>query len=253
MTAEQLIYCLKNNQLADEEKQALELLLKEHPYMAVGNLLLGFKDEALLSKANVYKSNPFLFNYNKNLLQQPKTTSTIKQKLESSDFINKEEEFVLQPLFTEDYFKHQGIAVKEEEVVDFVANNKNRIETKQQPVEAEQQVLVTMSFNDWLLHFKKIKEKEEKEQESKQALRAMWQKQKLTLAAEEENEMVPESVFTRAINSINMPDNAISEVYADILANQGKKERAIEMYRKLSLINPEKNSYFASKIKNLEI
>ncbi|TVR87442.1 MAG: hypothetical protein EA411_07575 [Saprospirales bacterium] len=44
------------------------------------------------------------------------------------------------------------------------------------------------------------------------------------------------------------PDIA-SETLADLLASQGHIEEANEMYRKLSLLYPEKSSYFASKIR----
>jgi len=43
----------------------------------------------------------------------------------------------------------------------------------------------------------------------------------------------------------------MSEGLAKILASQGKIDRAIDMYKKLSLRNPEKRSYFANLIENL--
>jgi pentatricopeptide repeat protein len=48
-----------------------------------------------------------------------------------------------------------------------------------------------------------------------------------------------------------MENALISESLAEILAKQGKTDKAIEMYKKLSLRNPEKNSYFADRIKDL--
>lgn len=44
----------------------------------------------------------------------------------------------------------------------------------------------------------------------------------------------------------------ISETYADLLATQGYKERAVEMYRKLMEKYPEKSSFFAAKIEALQ-
>jgi tetratricopeptide (TPR) repeat protein len=43
-----------------------------------------------------------------------------------------------------------------------------------------------------------------------------------------------------------------SESLAKIYAKQGKKQKAIETYRKLMLTNPQKSAYFASKITELE-
>jgi hypothetical protein len=39
---------------------------------------------------------------------------------------------------------------------------------------------------------------------------------------------------------------------AEVLAAQGKKAKAREIYRKLSLLNPAKNAYFATKIDQLK-
>lgn len=47
-------------------------------------------------------------------------------------------------------------------------------------------------------------------------------------------------------------DSLISETYATILASQGEKERAKEIYMQLSLKNPEKSSYFAFLIGQLQ-
>lgn len=44
----------------------------------------------------------------------------------------------------------------------------------------------------------------------------------------------------------------ISETFADLLAAQGHKERAIEMYRRLMKKYPEKSSFFAAKIEGLQ-
>ncbi len=46
------------------------------------------------------------------------------------------------------------------------------------------------------------------------------------------------------------PDLA-SETLAEILLKQGKKERAILIYKKLILMFPEKSSYFAKKLENI--
>ncbi|HEV7349775.1 hypothetical protein [Telluribacter sp.] len=46
-------------------------------------------------------------------------------------------------------------------------------------------------------------------------------------------------------------DGLATESLAKILVRQGKNEKAIEVYRKLVLKNPEKKDYFAEKIKEL--
>jgi len=51
---------------------------------------------------------------------------------------------------------------------------------------------------------------------------------------------------------IKLKDEIVSESLAKIYENQGLIEEAIEMYRKLSLINPKKSTYFAEIIGNLK-
>jgi tetratricopeptide (TPR) repeat protein len=161
---------------------------------------------------------------------------------------------ILMPMHTENYFASQKITVSESEVEEFVDQEKEKKKESQEPSleDAENNLMITMSFNEWLSYFKKKKEQELKEEESKQALRAMWQKEKLTAAIEEENDIVPEKVFKMAIDSIQHQDSTASESLAEILLKQGKTDKAIEMYRKLSLLNTEKSAYFASKIKEIK-
>ena len=80
----------------------------------------------------------------------------------------------------------------------------------------------------------------------------MWQKEKLAAALEEENDEIPENVFEMAVNSIAKEEDLASESLAEILITQGKYGKAIDMYRKLSLRNPQKNAYFARKIEALQ-
>ena len=54
-----------------------------------------------------------------------------------------------------------------------------------------------------------------------------------------------------AVNSITQEEDLASETLAQIHIKQGKYDRAIEMYRKLSLRNPQKIAYFAHKIEEL--
>ncbi|MFN0274212.1 MAG: hypothetical protein ACKVPJ_00580 [Chitinophagales bacterium] len=54
-----------------------------------------------------------------------------------------------------------------------------------------------------------------------------------------------------ATKSLHLHDHLITETYAQILALQGKKQRAAQMYEKLRLKYPQKSAYFAEKIKEL--
>jgi hypothetical protein len=51
---------------------------------------------------------------------------------------------------------------------------------------------------------------------------------------------------------IDDEDDLVSEELAEIYLAQGLKCEAIEIYRKLSLLNSEKSAYFVEKIENIE-
>lgn len=121
------------------------------------------------------------------------------------------------------------------------------------PEDEDRSLMVMMSFQDWLKYFKNKKEKDREEEEGRRALRTAWQKEKLTAAIEEETDDIPEPIFKQAMESISNETGVISESLALVLAKQGKTDKAIEMYRKLSLRNPEKSAYFAALIQNLRI
>ena len=59
-----------------------------------------------------------------------------------------------------------------------------------------------------------------------------------------EDEVVTEAEF-------GDEDDLVSEELAEIYALQGLKLEAIEIYRKLSLLNPKKSAYFAAQIEKL--
>jgi hypothetical protein len=54
-----------------------------------------------------------------------------------------------------------------------------------------------------------------------------------------------------ARRSIEENDGILSETLARLIAAQGKKDKAIKIYQKLMLKNPQKSSYFAAQIEKL--
>lgn len=50
----------------------------------------------------------------------------------------------------------------------------------------------------------------------------------------------------------NDAEEVVTETMAEVLLKQGKPEQAINIYEKLSFINPSKSAYFAAKIKELK-
>ncbi len=155
-----------------------------------------------------------------------------------------EEQPLIFPIYTQDYFLQQGEKIPDElptEINDLIENTDDE----------DKSLMVVMSFSEWLLHFKNTARKQEEEKKDQKALKTMWQKEKLAAAIEEENEEIPENVFEMAVNSIAKEDGLASESLADIYIKQGKYDKAVEMFRKLSLRNPQKNTYFARKIEEV--
>lgn len=153
---------------------------------------------------------------------------------------------LISPVYTDDYFLAQGERVSVEmpdEITSLIPEESDE--------DAAKSLMVMMSFSEWLLHFKSTTEKLKEENKDQKALKTMWQKEKLAAAIEEENEEIPENVFEMAVNSIAKEDGLASESLAEIYIKQGKYDKAIEMYRKLSLRNPQKNAYFARKIEEI--
>ncbi|MCH2046037.1 MAG: hypothetical protein MK212_18120, partial [Saprospiraceae bacterium] len=56
-----------------------------------------------------------------------------------------------------------------------------------------------------------------------------------------------------AEQSVEENEEIISETLAGLLAQQGQKEKALKMYKALSLKFPEKNRFFAQKIAELDL
>jgi hypothetical protein len=67
---------------------------------------------------------------------------------------------------------------------------------------------------------------------------------------------VPDPVAENKIQAIAANSNegkeVVTETMAEVLAKQGMWEKATEVYRKLSLLNPDKSGYFAEKIEQLK-
>ncbi len=61
---------------------------------------------------------------------------------------------------------------------------------------------------------------------------------------------VPDGEIAR--ESLEDKPDLVSETLAEVLLKQGKKERAIVIYKKLCLMFPEKSSYFAKKLESIQ-
>lgn len=231
-----------------EKLAALHSLHADFPFFTPAALLLHFNaggNDRNLSLEELHGYNPVVFYYwnkEEEWVSEQKTFNKVSFKAWNAS----EEDVLLEheKEHTEaDYFKTQGINVPDD---------MPNVNVSIQDETTEQSLMVVMSFAEWLHFLQRKTRKEQEEEDEKRALKAQWQKQKMAEAIEEENEEIPATVFEMAVNSIAREDGIISESMAVVYVKQGKISEAINIYKKLSLNNPEKSIYFANKIENLQ-
>jgi hypothetical protein len=140
--------------------------------------------------------------------------SALKTELASSH----KNELLFEPFHTVDYFASQGIKFKEEE----------------KPKDKFGQQL--KSFTDWLKTMKRLPVSE--------IVKAADGSAGLSAVAEKKvEELAEHSLTERAV---------LTEAMAEVWEKQGNVAKAIEVYTKLSLLDPSKSPYFAAKIEHLK-
>ena len=129
-----------------------------------------------------------------------------------------EDSFQFQPLHTSDYFASQGIRLSEQ----VAGTDKFGKQLK--------------SFTEWLKTMKKI-------HSTADFIQATGATPGIEKAETAVNELAEKS---------NTEAEILTEAMAEVLLQQGKSKKAQEVYEKLSLQNPAKNTYFAAKIEQLK-
>ena len=83
-----------------------------------------------------------------------------------------------------------------------------------------------------------------------------WLKHMKTISLETDKDLGTDPELENAIQNIAQNSNEsreiVTETMAEVLEKQGKKDKAIQLYIKLSFLNPDKSSYFAAKIQQLK-
>jgi hypothetical protein len=147
-----------------------------------------------------------------------KMTENIERVLEQEEEQMKEpvpasaNDLVFEPYHTVDYFASQGVKLSQEETT----KDKFGKQLK--------------SFTDWLKTMKRLPSKE-----ISQAIDSASESKVQHLAAD----------------SVHDSD-IVTEAMAEVWIKQGNREKAIETYNKLGLLNPSKKAYFAGLIENLK-
>ena len=239
---------LQKDSLDQCSVQELQQFANRHPYFGAAQLLLTKKLQTentdlyneQLQKTFLFFHNPLwveqLLNETGNVTitkAEPDNADkmiipavTTEEKKEPAEFISGVEiphtkteadhsskpELVFEPYHTVDYFASQGIKFKEEE----------------KPQDKFGQHL--KSFTDWLRTMRRLPVSE------------------ITEAVEPKAEQKVEQLAEHSLQEREV----VTEAMAEVWEKQGNAAKAIEIYSKLSLLDPSKSVYFASKIEELK-
>ena len=125
---------------------------------------------------------------------------------------------LFEPLHTTDYFASVGIKLSEE------AKPEDKLGKQ------------LKSFTEWLKTMKKIHAE---------------QLTKASTPAEIEADNTESNIQQLAEKS-NIDNDVVTEAMAEVLLQQGRTKKAIEVLEKLSLLNPAKSAFFAAKINQIK-
>jgi DNA-binding SARP family transcriptional activator len=123
-----------------------------------------------------------------------------------------------EPLHTSDYFASVGIRLSEE----IKPSDKLGLQMK--------------SFTQWLKTMKKLHTDQLRE----------------TGSTDNQLNVQNEQSIQQLAEASNKENIVVTEAMAEVLLQQGKIMKAIEVYEKLSLLDPFKKAYFAAKLKQLK-
>ncbi|QJB29975.1 hypothetical protein HF324_00785 [Chitinophaga oryzae] len=148
-------------------------------------------------------------------------------EIRSGEEITEETVLTFQPLYTDDYFAYKRL--------------KNPEDADELSVQGEAEM---KSFTSWLRQIK--------DNFSGRTSKDWYHQQLHRIYEEDEEPEVSETVEKMAMESITFNNDIVSETLAEIWVRQHQYQQAIRIYQKLSLLNPDKNAYFAQKIQELK-
>lgn len=251
---------LKKNCIDDCTIEEIEDLATQYPYFSSAQLLLAAKQKQInqddfekqLGLTSLYVNNPLWLNHlltskqtakEKITIQEPNKVVAVYEDANNDELVvenpkhqppetkiaeeknapapvalkiekvgTKDDKLVFEPYYTVDYFASQGI--------------KTIIEEKPQDKFSQQ----LKSFTEWLKTIKQMPPHQ------------------IAALSDTSSEQKVVQLASDSIEEGNVDTEAMAEVWI----KQGHPEKAIDIYSKLSLLNPSKSSYFASLIESLK-
>ena len=224
---------------ANSPVEDLNRITGEHPYFSVAQLYLLQQAKNDLSLFEKQSSKTALFFNNTDWLNlQLNWGDNVKLKIKPPEQNEKivteniietdeEDQVFKSSINFKTEVKEDTIAFEPLHVTDYFLSQGIRL--TEEPISNDKLGTQMKSFTEWLKTMKKI--------HSDQLISLSGQ-------ADMSNQQLAEKS--------NKDDTVATEAMADVLLMQGKKEKAIEVYKKLSLLNPSKTVYFAAKIDQLK-
>jgi len=268
VNAEQFLEIVnQGDQLNKEQVNQLYKLHENFPYFQIPNVLLA-KYEAQKGKENPSEflgwsalSSPnrswlkkliedplIISEINKNIQTAETVKTTTPQVIEDEDY---DVELIPKPLPEQNSAQRAGVLRK---LGENLTTNSNKEENAIEPEKEIKKIRRKRSGSDDLIETIKKKEKkeilDEKKKEQIDIIKSFSKKEiKLATIKELEN-FKKQSDLSE--NSTQLNPNLLSESYARLLSKQGKKKKSKEIYQKLMVKFPNKSTYFANLIKELE-
>ena len=219
-TGLQLYQKLFNWQSEDLNTEALEKLVEEYPYCSVTQFYLlhnytkndAAKAAIQAQKTALFFSNTNWLDWQLHVMSQPDIK--IVTEVQPAAGVSGQHDAPLVPF-------------EPLHTVDYFASQGIRV--TDEPVSTDKLGKQLKSFTEWLKSMKKVHAER----------------------LEEGNDLSDKKIQTIAEVS-NSSEEVVTEAMAEVLSMQGKIEKAIDTYEKLSLINPAKSAYFAAKIVSLK-
>lgn len=258
---------------AEDTPDFLRDVAEKHPYFTLAHFFLAKKtgnEYAAFEKSALQFNNSFWLNYK--LMEDFVATPIVEEVI----LPKTNESFVSLEIEETTEIEKAPITIAEKEEKDIEASPKEEEEKQVEEVFQEDAPLPTISLPDLsapvtedTLHFEplhttdyfasqgiKLSEAIKSDDKLGKSLKSFTEWLKTMKKVHPENFEAPAAQSEAAIQQLaeksNTDNEVITEAMADVLLQQGKQQKAIEVYEKLSLLNPSKNAYFAAKIENLK-
>lgn len=237
---EQLYSALNNNEILDSSTLTeLSDFVNTYPFFEIGWMLLlknlqnvdSIKFQSELKRASIHISNRSKLYEFINVSVENKQSENIQPTEKHYEISN-------------DYENDLEINISATQPIYTLSDTSINIdESKQQ------------NFNDWLNYFDQKSQIDTKTENIVKAHKNnlidafLSQEQHIIKSQEDDNQSV---VDDRSVKSVSENEDILTETLASIYVKQKQYTKAITILKKLSLKNPEKSIYFATRISELE-